>query len=345
MKQSGAKTQPLLRATVGREGLAFVYMLQLDDDPRHLVETVDSIDPRYPRADKAVIIISTQFGCPVGCLMCDAGGQFEGNLTAEQMLAQVRFVSARRPENLASRKLKVHFARMGEPALNPAVLEALEQLPTELPTPHLLPCISTVAPRGSQAFFAELQRIKKRRYDGHFQLQFSINTTDETLRRRLIPTPHLELGAIAELAGAFCKRPDDRKVVLNFALGCDFPVDVDLLARRFDSARFMVKLTPINPTEQAQRSGLTTILSAADPASADALAGRLRQRGFDTVVSIGESEETDIGSNCGQFVRARLETLGQSASDEPIQLSKIWGPSHLDLPSGEKGPTALDPRA
>lgn len=345
MKKSGAKTQPLLRATVGREGLAFVYMLQLDDDPRHLVETVDSIDPRYPRADKAVIIISTQFGCPVGCLMCDAGGQFVGNLTAEQMLAQVRFVSARRPENLASRKLKVHFARMGEPALNPAVLEALEQLPTELPTPHLLPCISTVAPRGSQAFFAELLRIKEARYGGHFQLQFSINTTDEALRRRLIPAPHLALGAIAELAGAFCKRPDDRKVVLNFALGRDFPVDTDLLARRFDPARFMVKLTPINPTEQARRSGLITTLSAADPASADALAERLRQQGFDTVVSIGETEETDIGSNCGQFVRARLETLGQRASDEPIQLSKIWGPSHLDLPSGEKRPTALDPRA
>jgi 23S rRNA (adenine2503-C2)-methyltransferase len=345
MQHSGAVTEPLLRATVGREDLAYVYMLQFGDDPRHLVETVDSIDPRYPRSDKAVIIISTQFGCPVGCLMCDAGGQFAGNLTAEQMLAQVRFVSARRPENLASRKLKVHFARMGEPALNPAVLEALERLPSELPTPHLLPCISTVAPRGARAFFAELLQIKERLYDGRFQLQFSINTTDEARRRELIPTPHLELRAIAELAGAFCKHADDRKVVLNFALGRDFPLDADLLARRFDPARFMVKLTPINPTEQARRSGLTTTLSAADPASADALAQRLRRRGFDTVVSIGEAEETDIGSNCGQLVRARLETLGQSAGDEPIQLSKIWGRSHPKVPSGEKPPTALDPRA
>jgi len=325
MERTAALTEPLLRATVGREELAYVYMLQLDDDPRHLVEAVDSVDPRYPRREKAVIIISTQFGCPVGCLMCDAGGQFAGNLTADQMLAQVRFVSDRRPENLGSRKLKVHFARMGEPALNPAVLETLERLPAELPTPHLLPCISTVGPRQSRAFFAELLKIKERRYDGRFQLQFSINTTDEELRRTLIPAPHLELRAIAELAGAFCRSPDDRKVVLNFALGRDFPVDVALLARCFDPARFMVKLTPINPTEQARRSGLSTALSAADPAAADALAQRLRWRGFDTVVSIGETEETDIGSNCGQLVRARLETLGQATGGAPIRLTKIWG--------------------
>lgn len=317
-----------LRATVGREDLALVYMLQLDDDPRHLVEVVDSVDPRHSRADKAVIILSTQLGCPVGCLMCDTGGQYHGDLTAEQMLDQVRFVAERRPENLASRKLKVHFARMGEPALNPAVLEALEALPAVLPTPHLLPCLSSVAPRGCRPFFDELLHIKARLYDGRFQLQLSVNSTDEALRRRLIPVPHLGLAELADLGRPFCG-PSDRKVVLNFALGPAFPLDVDRLRALFDPARFMVKLTPINPTEQARRHGLETVLSAATPGEADALALRLRERGFDTVISIGEADEVEIGSNCGQLVRAQLASLESVTGAGPIRLPKILA-AHLD---------------
>jgi 23S rRNA (adenine2503-C2)-methyltransferase len=241
---------------------------------------------------------------------------------------------------------------MGEPALNLAVLEALERLPAELPTPQLMPCIATVAPHQCRSFFTELLRIKERHYEGRFQLQFSINTTDDALRRRLIPTPLLDLAAIAELGRAFYRSPADRKVVLNFALGRGFPVDAVRLARRFDPERFMVKLTPINPTEQARRAGLDTVLSATDPTSSDALAQTLRAHGFDTVVSIVETDETDIGSNCGQLVRARLETLGRPVGDEPIQLLKIWGQqqpgqgglSHAEVPLGEKRPTALDPR-
>lgn len=303
--------KPLLRAAVGREDLALVYMLQLDRDPHHVVETVDSVDPRFPRSEKAVIIISTQFGCPVGCLMCDAAGRFWGDLTAQQMLEQVQFICDRRPENLASRKLKVHFARMGEPALNDAVLAALDQLPDLLPCDGLIPCLSTVAPLGCEPFFERLLEVKERRYPaGHFQLQISINTTDPALRRRLIPTPQIEPSSIARLFSPFVL-PRDRKVALNFALCRGFPVDPALLRATFDPAYFMVKLTPVNPTERARLHGLETVVSAQMPSSADDLATSLREAGFDTVVSIGEADEIEIGSNCGQLVRAR--TAGERA--------------------------------
>ncbi len=298
---------PSLRliATQGDPELALVHLLQWGDDPRSQVETVDSIDPRFPRHEKSCIIISTQLGCAVGCLMCDASGAFHGNLTADQILDQVRFVLRRRPELVNTAKLKVHFARMGEPAHNAAaVLEALEGLPGVLPAPGLLPALATVAPAGSADFLSSLGRIKDRLYsDGRFQLQLSLNSTDEQVRRRLMPTPQLPLDEVARLGGEF-HRPGDRKVALNFALARGIPVEPDALAAAFPADRFMVKLTPVNPTERATAHGLDTVLSAESPEAAARLVERLRDGGFDVVVSIGEPEEIRIGSNCGQLVRA-----------------------------------------
>ena len=301
-------TVPRLLATNGHDRLALIYALQLGstDDDRFVVETVDSIDPRYPRDEKTVIILSTQFGCPVGCPMCDAGGSFVGNLTPEQMLDQVRFVVGRRPKILGSRKLKVHFARMGEPAYNSqAVIQALEALPDVLPAPGLMPCIATVAPAGSDAFLDDLSRVKRRLYPGgRFQLQMSINSTDPAVRARLIPVPHLDLETLAR-AGRRFHEAGDRKVALNFALASGVPLDPEVLRRHFDPDCFMVKLTPVNPTERARGHGLDTVLSASEPEAARALVARLHDQGFDVVVSIGEEEEIAIGSNCGQLVRAR----------------------------------------
>ncbi len=294
-----------LLATRGDEDLALVHLLQLGQDPRRQVETVDSIDPRYPRHEKACVIVSTQLGCAVGCLMCDASDRFRGNLTADEILDQVRFVKERRPGLERTAKLKVHFARMGEPAHNAAaVLEALEALPGVLPAPGLLPCVATVAPAGSAAFIRDLARLKDRLYrDGRFQLQLSLNSTDPATRRRLMPTPQLAMDELAALGREFY-RPGDRKVALNFALARGIPVDPDDLAAAFSPDQFMVKLTPVNPTERAREHGLDTVLSAESPEAARRLVDDLGARGFDVVVSIGEEDEIRIGSNCGQLVRA-----------------------------------------
>ena len=47
--------------------------------------------------------------------MCETGGWFHGNLTADELLWQVdRVVLARHPDgSVPSRKFKVQFARMG----------------------------------------------------------------------------------------------------------------------------------------------------------------------------------------------------------------------------------------
>ncbi len=288
--------------TRGRDELAQIFVARLRPDPMSLVEFVDAVDPRYPRKHKWVVTVSTQFGCPVKCTFCDSGGFFAGNLTADEILAEIDHVVRRRAPDgrIDSDKFKIHFARMGEPALNPAMIEVLERLPGIYSAPGLIPCIPTVAPSAGRDFFDELLAVKRRLYgDGHFQLQFSVNTTDVDLRDRLMPVSKWGFDEIDEYAHRWYV-PGDRKVVLNFALSPDNPVDADVVARHFDPGCCMIKVTPINPTDMAVKNGFRTMLSASDPTGADALVSRLRDRGFSCVVSIGDPEEIEIGSNCGQ---------------------------------------------
>jgi 23S rRNA (adenine2503-C2)-methyltransferase len=305
--------------TTGRPELAEVFVGRfLDDATQHtagrdenagpghrLFELVDAVDPELPKREKWIINLSTQYGCPVGCPYCDAGGGYKGDLSGEQLLAMVGHVLARNPPDLASRcnKLKVHFSRMGEPALNDGVLEAILRLKSELlPYPGVWACVATTAPTGREAWFEELRRIKEELYLGRFQLQFSLNSTDPEVRRSLVPIPHWSFAEIARFGRSFY-RAGDRKVVLNFALAADVPFQPDVVTRWFDPETFAVKLTPINPTDRGRENGFATMLRSTRAGLVDGPINQLRTAGFDVIVSVGDAGEDEIGSNCGQALR------------------------------------------
>ncbi|MDI7269382.1 MAG: radical SAM protein [Myxococcota bacterium] len=309
--------RPVVLEVRGRPDLAEVFVARLRPDAGSPVEFVDAIDPRRPREEKWVVTVSTQFGCPIRCAMCDSGGHYAGNLTADEILAQIDYVVRRRAPDgrIPCPKFKIHFARMGEPALNPAVIDVLERLPDLYDAPGLMACIPTVAPRAANDWFNGLLDVKRRLYRGRFQLQFSINSTDPAIRDRLMPVAKWDLDEIAAYGRRFFE-PGDRRVVLNFALARGVPVDPGAVAAAFDPERFVAKLTPVNPTEAAAASGLETVLSAAAPDAADRLVERFAALGFDAVVSIGEAEEIAIGSNCGQAVAGlrRARAVEQAAA-------------------------------
>lgn len=295
---------------VGREDIAMVYIATCDEshirttDARY-IECVESVQPPVPREKKWVTIISTMFGCPVGCLMCDAGGMYRGNLSKEQMIAQLDFlVNTRFPDGvIATQTWKIQFARMGEPSLNPAVLDVLRELPQRYHVQRMMPSISSVAPRGQELFFDRLHAIKQQLYPhGAFQLQFSIHTTDAVLRKKIVPIPTWNFDEIAQYGTTFF-RPGDRKITLNFALAADVAIDPDVLCTHFDPEKFLIKITPINPTYNAHKHGLQSYLDG-NHASChdDVLVTQLRAKGFEVLVSIGELKENEIGSNCGQYV-------------------------------------------
>lgn len=299
-------------ASTGREDVAMVYVIDMGEN--RLIECVESIQPPLPREEKWVLLVSTMFGCPIGCSMCDAGGHYQGKPTKEQILEQVDFlVRNRYPDGvIPARQFKIQFARMGEPTLNPHVLEVLAELPDIYQAPGLMPSISTVAPKGCDDFLERLLEIKFDRYpNGHFQFQFSIHTTDEALRDKIIPVKKWSFAQMRAYGERFYS-PGDRKITLNFALAQDMPVDPQVLLEYFDPEKFLIKITPLNPTYKALESNLSTYI---DPHLAEdgyKVVDRLEEAGYQVIVSIGEVEENLIGSNCGQYIKRHL------AATQPI---------------------------
>jgi 23S rRNA (adenine2503-C2)-methyltransferase len=294
-----------IKASTGDSPIARVYIGELENCS--LVEMVESVQPPLPREKKWVLIVSTLCGCPVQCPICDAGGHYRGRLSKEDIFDQLDFlVKSRFPDRkIPVEKFKVQFARMGEPALNPSVLEVLEELPARYDAPGLIPCISTIAPSKANGFFEKLLRIKRSMYScGNFQMQFSIHTTDREMRDRLMPVTKWDLGQIAQYCGEFRQRAD-RKITLNFALIRGMPVDSVELKKYFDPEKFLIKITPLNPTYAAARNGLVSQIDSWDEARCEIVNG-LRTAGYEVLVSIGEMEENLIGSNCGQYVTEHL---------------------------------------
>lgn len=295
----------------GNPEVAEVCVARFRQDDRYTTETVDGLTPPLAREEKWIINVSTQFGCPVGCPFCDAALQYHGNPTAAELLAQVRWALERHPGVAEKcRKLKVHFARMGEPALNPAVPDTMERLPEVVGSPGLWCCVATVAPRGREGWFERLLQIKRRLYPGRFQLQFSVQSTSQEDRARLIPIPHWKMDELADYGRRFFE-PGDRKVILNFALARDVEYHPEVIEKTFDPEKFAIKLTPVNPTAAGAQNGFETILRSEQSSMLDRACDRLTTSGYDLVISVGDQREDQIGSNCGQAVRVERELAAE----------------------------------
>ncbi|MDI6766958.1 MAG: radical SAM protein [Bacteroidota bacterium] len=288
----------------GRDDIAVVYVAETETGK--LVEFAESLQPPYPIEKKWILCISMLYGCPVDCRFCDAGGAYEGKLTAEEMLAQIEHLIANRFSNgiIPVEKFKIQFARMGEPSFNNNVLDVLEILPIKYQAPGLLPSFSTIAPIGTDKFFGRLLEIKKKYYGSNFQFQFSIHTTDEQMRRWLIPTKCWDFQMMAAYGKRF-HEPGDRKITLNFALAVGMQVDENILLRYFDPELFIIKITPVNPTYKAKKNNILSVLPTQKNHE---IFSKLQGAGYEVILSIGELEENYIGSNCGQYVQRYKET-------------------------------------
>ena len=120
-----------LVAKFGRDDLAILYVARKKEK---YLEFVESLQPPIPREDKWVIIISTMYGCPVRCEMCDAGTYYKGKISYQTMLDQIEHIVSRRfpSRTIPAKKFKVQFARMGEPALNNDVLDVMKLINKKL---------------------------------------------------------------------------------------------------------------------------------------------------------------------------------------------------------------------
>lgn len=311
-------------ASTGKEEVAIVYIVEFEDGK--MLECVEAVSPPLPRENKWVILVSTMFGCPIGCMMCDAGGYYHGKTSAEMIYDQLDFLIYKRFPNgrVPARQFKIQFARMGEPALNPNVLTVLEGLPDRYDAPGLMPSISTVAPAGAQKFFDRLIEIKREKYaGGNFQFQFSLHTTDLGLRDKIIPAKKWSFREMAAFGERFFSK-GDRKITLNFALAQDLTIDPDVLLEYFTPEKYLIKITPLNPTYRASANSLASYIDPYRSTDRYVVVDALREAGYDVIISIGEVEENYIGSNCGQYLQRHLKCLRPAKRRVYVSCSELF---------------------
>lgn len=264
-----------------------------------------------PLTEKWVVTISTQYGCSMGCKFCDVPKVGSGrNATRGDMVHEVLAALCQHPEIKDTKRLNIHFARMGEPTFNRAVLTAAAEMrtATRVHFGHSVlihPVVSTMLPAANQRLEDFLndwcRHIKNEIYGGDAGLQFSINSTDDEQRDYLFSGNSLPLAQIAYLADRLPK-PQGRKYTLNFALADDSIIEGRRLAELFDPDRWICKITPLHRTTSAEDNNIRTTGGYEAFTPYKAVEDDLKAHGFDVIVFVPSYDEDNGLITCGNAI-------------------------------------------
>ena len=257
-----------------------------------------------PLEDKWVITISTQYGCSMNCTFCDVPKVGPGrNATEKDLIHQVLTGIKLHPDVEFSKRLNIHFARMGEPSWNPNVLDATKWMKTHLDSEfHIHPVVSTMMPRRNEwlkTFIHTWCRMKNRLLKGEAGLQLSINSTNEDERAIMFSNNASTLEQIAKIMEGII--PNGRKITLNFAIA-GYEIDPSVLLKYFDPDYFICKLTPMHKTKSSIDNNIMTDgdYSTFYPYKKDEEV--LVKAGYDVLVFIASPEEDNSRITCGNAI-------------------------------------------
>ncbi len=262
-----------------------------------------------PLSEKWVVTISTQYGCSMGCVFCDVPKVGPGrNATLNDLTMQVKAALGLHRDICLTKRLNVHYARMGEPTFNRNILAHAAWLKEEVEPfvgdSHIHPVVSTMLPRRNKKLLKFLQKwcsIKNYVYEGSAGLQFSINSTSDKQREFLFNGNSLCLSAISEI-GAMLPWPRGRKYALNIALADGNEIDAGRMASLFSPDKFMVKITPIHVTTATELNGVKTTGGYTDFTPYRVIEEQLKNVGFDVLVFVPSLDE-DMGRiTCGNAI-------------------------------------------
>jgi 23S rRNA (adenine2503-C2)-methyltransferase len=271
-------------------------LVQLNDG-----QTVECV--LIPDGARTTLCISTQVGCPVGCVFC-ASGMFgvKRNLTTGEIVEQVLIARSRLPQPGDLTNLVV--MGMGEPLLNlDALLPALQRIhaPDGLEMGARRITVSTSGyPRQMERFATA---------DPSYNLAVSLHAARDDLRKRLVPTASHPVREIVSAAHRYFGQKG-REVTYDVVLleGVnDRPEDAVALTSLLGALPCTVNLIPWNPVDElAARTGLRRPA----PHRTDAFAEALRRGGLK--VTVRRQRGADRSAACGQL---RLRTLGEAAGE------------------------------
>lgn len=261
-----------------------------------------------PLTEKWVITISTQYGCSMNCKFCDVPKVGKGvNATYDDLKNQIITGLSLHSEIESTKRLNVHYARMGEPTWNKAVLDFTKNMRKEL-YPYIgrsliHPVVSTMLPKDNRylnEYLNEWMEIKNYNFRGDAGLQFSINSTSDKERDDMFSGNSLSLTEISEI-GKMIDFPKGRKITLNFAVA-DYEVNAEKLRELFSPDKFVVKLTPMHKTHTALENGIKTDGDYTTMYPYIHIEESLKKVGFDVLVFIASDYE-DLGRiTCGNAI-------------------------------------------
>lgn len=298
----GEKKKPLEFLSIGDYGKE----VNLKWDAGGLTREPDPVrhTALLPLEEKWVITISTQYGCSMGCTFCDVPMVGPGrNATYNDLIQQILTGIKLHPEVVSTKRLNIHYARMGEPTWNPAVLDATRWLKEHVdPEYRIHPVVSTMMPKNNEwlkTFIHTWMRMKNRLLQGEAGLQLSINSTSDEERAVMFNGNTHRLRDIAKIMDGII--PNGRKITLNFAVA-GYEIDPTVLLEHFDPEFYICKLTPMHKTRTAIKNGLETSGDYTEYHPYQDYEQALKDAGYDVLVFIASVEE-DLGRiTCGNAI-------------------------------------------
>ncbi len=282
---AGITAATLDKAHTSRDG-TIKFVIRLADGL--LVESV-----MIPDGDRRTACISSQVGCPIGCVFCASGlDGVQRNLTLDEILAQFLLIQ----RHLAPKyKLSnVVFMGMGEPLLNLkpliAAIRALNN-PERFNFGARRIIVSTVGISGKIPQLAETGL--------QFGLALSLHAPTDELRNQLVPYP--QRATLADLladAEQF-RESAGRTVTIEYVLLAhenDQPQHARQLAKLIQRRPYKVNLIPWNPVARIPQ------LARPLPDSINRFHEILEGSGIPC--TIRRQRGDDIAAACGQLARS-----------------------------------------
>lgn len=263
-----------------------------------------------PLEEKWVVTISTQYGCNSGCTFCDVPKVGKGiNATYEDIKGQVECALSLHPEVAVTKRLNIHYARMGEPSWNPDVLRVTYDL-HKIARPFvgnslIHPVFTTMCPNKNKKLHSMLQvwtnDIKNDLYRGDAGLQLSINSTSDEQRNEMFSGNALFLNEIADIVRDL-PVPRGRKYALNFALADGYEVNAEKLRDLFSPEKCMVKITPLHVTHSCIENHIQTSGGYKSFVPYQKAEEDLIKAGFDVLIFVPSSDEDEGRITCGNAI-------------------------------------------
>jgi len=270
-------------------GQAIKYLQKTEDN--NIIET------GYYDLDEHIICISSQVGCPMGCIFCSTTTpidlikpnlRFVRNLSAKEMVQQVNNILGLLDKNkLFQKRILLSYMGMGEPFLNyDNITESIRILNRNYPKSR-----ATIATIGTETEL--MKKLSHEQFDNLLKLHLSLHAPNDELRKKVLPKAESINTSLEALKYFSLARNVTCKV--NYILIKDLNDSKNHaieLAKLLQNHPFTVKLSNLNNFGQLESSDLDkfelfeNILNSYDIATC---------RFF----SIG----TEIQAGCGQLRR------------------------------------------